>query len=143
MIIYADSSALAKLILDEPGSAEFEAFASSASGVISASIAYAEVRAAASAALRDRRIPIDARDQIMLNLELIWQHISPIEVTWPLVRQAGELAERHALRGFDAIHLAAFLSVFDQPDTVFACWDRRLSEAARRAGCLEVYPGSS
>jgi hypothetical protein len=50
-----------------------------------------------------------------------------------LARSAGELAERHALRGYDALHLASALSIGD-PDLVLATWDRQLARAALAAG---------
>lgn len=55
------------------------------------------------------------------------------EVDLTMTRQAGDLAERHALRGYDAVHLATALALKD-PDLVFVTWDRDLSAAARAAG---------
>lgn len=46
-----------------------------------------------------------------------------------LARSAGELAERHALRGYDAVHLASATAI-DDPDLVIATWDRDLASAA-------------
>ena len=46
-----------------------------------------------------------------------------------LARTAGELAERHALRGYDAVHLASATAI-DDPDLVIATWDRDLTAAA-------------
>jgi predicted nucleic acid-binding protein len=46
-----------------------------------------------------------------------------------LARAAGELAERHALRGYDAVHLASALAI-DDPRLVMATWDRDLAAAA-------------
>jgi predicted nucleic acid-binding protein len=46
-----------------------------------------------------------------------------------LARAAGALAERHGLRGYDAVHLAS-ASAIDDPDLVIATWDRDLAAAA-------------
>jgi uncharacterized protein len=46
-----------------------------------------------------------------------------------LARTAGELAERHALRGYDAVHLACATAI-DDPELVIATWDRDLTSAA-------------
>jgi predicted nucleic acid-binding protein len=46
-----------------------------------------------------------------------------------LARTAGALAERHALRGYDAVHLAS-ANAIDDPDLVIATWDRDLASAA-------------
>jgi predicted nucleic acid-binding protein len=45
-----------------------------------------------------------------------------------LARTAGELAERHALRGYDAVHLASATAI-DDPALVIATWDRDLAWA--------------
>lgn len=46
-----------------------------------------------------------------------------------LARAAGALAEQHALRGYDAVHLASAIAIAD-PDLVMATWDRDLAAAA-------------
>jgi uncharacterized protein len=56
----------------------------------------------------------------------------------PLARAAGELAEHHALRGYDAVHLASATAVA-HPDLVMATWDRDLASAAV-ARSLTVVP---
>ena len=56
-----------------------------------------------------------------------------IGVDWPLVRHAGELAEQHALRGHDAVHLATALAT-DAPDLALVTWDRDLASAALELG---------
>ena len=50
-----------------------------------------------------------------------------------LVLYAGELAERFALRGYDAVHLASALSV-GGPVTLVT-WDADMRSAAERNGC--------
>jgi predicted nucleic acid-binding protein len=50
-----------------------------------------------------------------------------------LAQQAGSLAERHALRGYDAVHLASALLV-DDPELLIVTWDRQLAVAARDSG---------
>lgn len=52
-----------------------------------------------------------------------------VEVGLRLARSASALAERHGLRGYDAVHLAAALSL-DDPELVVATWDRALHRAA-------------
>jgi hypothetical protein len=48
-------------------------------------------------------------------------------------RAAGDLAERHALRGHDAVHLASAL-LFRNAEVLLATWDGDLATAAVRAG---------
>jgi predicted nucleic acid-binding protein len=50
------------------------------------------------------------------------------------VKRAGDLAEKHALRGLDAIHLASALLLDEELSSavLFASSDQRLQEASRR-----------
>jgi uncharacterized protein len=50
-----------------------------------------------------------------------------------LARDAGDLAERFALRGYDAVHLASALSA-GGPVTLVT-WDGDLRSAAEQNGC--------
>ena len=66
-------------------------------------------------------------------LASLGQQLDRIELTHALMRFAGSIAERHALRADDAVHLAGVLSLND-PDVVFATGDQRLVAAAQQAG---------
>ena len=60
-----------------------------------------------------------------------------VEVSAAICREAGELAERHRLRGYDSVHLASYLEVARLAgvgDTRFSSFDDRLNRAARTAG---------
>jgi predicted nucleic acid-binding protein len=55
-----------------------------------------------------------------------------VEVTNLIIYRAMQLARKHALRGYDAMHLAAvldFQSRIDQ-EVIFVCADRELNRAA-------------
>ena len=71
-------------------------------------------------------------------LEWLWARVSVQEVTATLATTAGDLAERWALRGFDAVHLAAALEVATD-DLVMATWDLGCPEQRKRPG-LRVLP---
>jgi uncharacterized protein len=134
VIVYADTSALAKLILDEDGTPKMGALASAADVVATAAIAYVELRAALAAAIGDGRVPIPGRDRLVLTFERVWQRVSEIAIDTPLLRDAGDLAEQMRLRGYDAVHLAALRALGDPGEVTFACWDQDLSRAARELG---------
>lgn len=55
-----------------------------------------------------------------------------------LARRAGGLAVEHALRGYDAVHLASALAL-GAAETILVTWDHDLSNAAAAAG-LAVAP---
>ena len=46
--------------------------------------------------------------------------------------RAAQLAQRHALRGFDVLQLAAAVELPTAGEIFFACWDDRLNLAAAR-----------
>ncbi len=72
----------------------------------------------------------------MVNeLDRDWPTYDRTEVTEGLVRHAGVLAERYALRGYDAIQLASALSLEEAGGNVeFMSFDVHLNQAASREG---------
>jgi len=75
------------------------------------------------------------------SIDAIYQELTKIAVDAALVRAAGELAERRALRGCDSVHLASALSI-DSPSLVLATWDQALAAAASEEG-VAVAPARS
>lgn len=63
-----------------------------------------------------------------------------IGVDEALARDAGELADELALRGYDAVHLASALALGDE-ETVLVTWDRDLAGAALDVGLAIAPPG--
>ena len=133
MILYLDTSALVKLYVDEPGRAAVVSEIEGAAAVATVRIAYAEARAAF--ARKRREGGLDAKS-LRLAVELLdedWAAYNVVDVSEPLVRRAGILAERHGLRGYDAVHLAAAVELERAGGQVsFGCFDERLRRAARR-----------
>jgi hypothetical protein len=54
-----------------------------------------------------------------------------VPIDGALVRLAGDLADRHGRRGYDAVHLAALLTLGGPAEVGFACWDDELAAVAR------------
>ena len=75
------------------------------------------------------------------DFEADWDHYLILEATEPLIKRAGKIAETHALRAYDAIHLASARILKDKlAETVsFASWDERLTFAARKEA-LDAMP---
>jgi len=59
-----------------------------------------------------------------------------MSVTAELVRLAGGLAEKHGLRGVDAIHLSSAITLRQQisAPVVFSCSDQKLQKASELEG---------
>jgi predicted nucleic acid-binding protein len=132
-LVYFDSSALVKLLLDEAGSELAADLWDGCDAALASRLAYPEVRAALAAACRSH----DLTDQDLGDAEHAWTDfwaaIRPVELTAAVEQQAGQLARSHALGGADAVHLASALAIED-PDLIVAVWDRRLHAAAQDAG---------
>ena len=69
---------------------------------------------------------------------MYWQDFHIVEVTEPVIEAAGDLAEDHALRGYDAVHLASALRAAVD---ILVTADRDLLHAGRRVG-LKVIDAS-
>jgi len=132
MTFLLDSSALVKLYLFESGQEEIRALIGEVEIVAVTAIAYPETRAGLAAAFRQRRIDERQLSTARLDLEQDWQGFYEIPVTGRLCREAGQMAEAFALRGYDSVHLAAYaeLSRRSQPQPELITFDRQLAEAA-------------
>lgn len=132
-IVYFDSSAFVKLVVEEDGSDLAAALWDGCDAAVSSRLAYPEVRAALAAAGRAHRLdPVD-RARAETAWDEYWSSTRPVELTDAVTARAGALASRHAVRGADAVHLASLLAV-GATDTLFAAWDQRLRVGAREAG---------
>lgn len=137
-IVYFDSSALVKLVVEEDGSESAAALWDGADAVVSSRLAYPEVRAALAAAARTDRLSARAHGRAKADWDEFWGGIRAVEVSPRLALDAGRLAEAHRLRGYDAVHLASALTLHESSPIV-AVWDETLRRGAIEAG-LEVAP---
>lgn len=94
---------------------------------------YPEARAALAKAERIGRLNRLQLRAAVAELDSIITQVDHIEVSSSLTQEAGELAEAHGLRGYDAVHLAAAAAVHDG-DVVLVTGDSALAAAARAIG---------
>ncbi|HVA22340.1 MAG TPA: type II toxin-antitoxin system VapC family toxin [Candidatus Micrarchaeia archaeon] len=124
-LTYLDSSALVKLVVEEPESRALLDFLRGQGGRVSAALARTEVQRAA------RRVSpahLVAARRVLAGCHLL-------DLDGRLLDRAGELAPP-AVRSLDAIHLATALSLGDDLDA-FVTYDPRQADAARE-WCLAV-----
>lgn len=107
--------------------------------MVSGQLVYPEARAAAAAAHRNGRLDAAQLRAAVRAIDEIYDELTKVTVDAALARAAGALAERRALRGYDAVHLASALSI-DSSEVVLATWDRALADAAGKEG-LVIAPG--
>lgn len=131
-MIYLDSSAVLKLLFEEPESAALTLWISERAGapLVSSELAKAEVVRAA------RRIDSD----VVPTARALVSQLDLIPLSSGLIEEAADAGEP-LLRTLDALHLASALSIRDEL-TAFVAYDRRLAAAAEAAGIEAVSPTS-
>ena len=140
MIGYFDTSALVKLVLIEQGTDVVFSAWGGVDSRLTSRLAFPEARAALAAAERTGRIGPTEHRAARRELRLRAAQVDVIELSPDIADQAGDIAERFALTGADAVHLASGLAAFGpEGDGIFLTWDRRLATGAAAAG-LTVLP---
>lgn len=136
MIAYFDTSALIKLYVSEahrPAVLELR----DASEVLATSIvSHVEVHSAFARRMREDR---SSAESLLLDRQAFsddWAQWLLLPVDQPLVTLAGRYAETFALRAYDSLHLAAAQTLRQRSglEVAFACFDRRLNDAADLLG---------
>lgn len=152
MILYADTSALVKLYVQESGSSSVKAYFAGASGVVTSAVTLVEVHSALERKLRERSLTPRERNAARQDFEKDWLRFAAVELRSDLLEEAAALVQRYPLRTLDAIHLASALDMrrsavsvlvvgssgteIVTPDAIeeFLCADDQLAAAARSEG---------
>ena len=140
MTRFFDTSALAKRYIVEAGSPLVRATLR-ANEVVVARIAYAELAASIARACRLDAISEPQRDAILSRLAQDFSRLTIVEIRPALVAMVPELVVKHPLRGYDAVQLAAALTVRASGQAVeFWSADATLCDAANAEGLKTVNP---
>jgi len=114
VIAYFDTSALVPLMINEP-------------------LIYPEARAALAQAERMGRLTSADLAEAVEDLDSITRQIDYVEITAHLAESAGDLAQTHGLRGYDAVHLAS-AALANDDELVMVSGDSKLGAAAQSIG---------
>jgi predicted nucleic acid-binding protein len=102
-------------------------------------IAYAELAASVARAWRGSAITETQRDAILARLAADFGRLAVVEIRSAIVGMVPDLVLRHPLRGYDAVQLAAALSVRATGQSVeFWSSDADLCRAASAEGLRTV-----
>ena len=136
MILFCDSSALVKLYVHEDGSDAVSAQAAASEVLAVCRLTWVEVMSALARRVRERPQDSVAVATARQCFAADWPRYLCLEVTQQLAELAGDYADTFALRAYDSVQLAAAeLARRDMPGEVrFACFDARLSKAAKVLG---------
>ena len=134
MIVYADASALVKLVRDEAESAALRTYLQGADLVTSELVLTEIPRAVRRAAALEPDLPLDL---LLERSAALIDALALRPLDQALLAGAGALAEP-ALRALDAIHVAAAVDL--DPIEAFVTYDERQAAAARLAGLRTMAP---
>ncbi len=136
MIVYLDTSSLVKLYVEEDESSRVDLLVKSSEVTATSLVAYAETRAAFARRFRENAFTTDEYNRLKEFFDKDWGRYLILSVTAEMIRLAGDLAEKHALRGFDSIHLASALTLRQELSSpiLFSCFDDTLQKASEREG---------
>jgi predicted nucleic acid-binding protein len=136
MFVYLDTSSLVKLYVEEDGSSKVDTLNESAEVTATSIVAYSEARAAFSRRFREKAFTQKEYNLIKKSFDKDWSSYLILNVTGDTIRLAGNIAEKHALRGFDSIHLASAVILRKELSlpVTFSCFDEILQKASEREG---------
>ena len=139
MIVYWDTSALAPLLIDEPTSPACRELWAAADDGAAVVLAHVETSAALAAGERLGRLTPGEVDHALGALDVLWAQLHVVAIGDALAREAGRLARRFGLRGYDAMHCAA-AHLLASPETVAASGNRALLAAWSELGLQTFDP---
>ncbi|MDN5929728.1 MAG: type II toxin-antitoxin system VapC family toxin [Pseudonocardia sp.] len=129
-MIYLDTSAFLKTVLDEPQSAALDAYLENRRGVRLVSSALLLVEA--------RRGVLRSNPARLPRTDLGLARVSQLDITEAVLESASRLPDP-LLRSLDAIHLATALLIREDVDALLT-YDDRLAQAARSHGLPVAAP---
>jgi predicted nucleic acid-binding protein len=140
MLLYLDTSALVKLFIEERYSGRVREWVDAVDVVLTCRVAYAEAVAAFSRRHREGDLRQADYRGVMQAFDKQWESFGRLEFN---ERAAAQLAAKHALRGFDAIHLSAarmLMSDAGGTSVAFSSFDDRLNRAAEKENMTVLHP---
>ena len=134
MIVYLDTSSLVKLYVEEDDSPSIESLVKASKVVATSLIAYVEVRSAFARRFREKAYSTREYKRILSSFGKDWEDYMRVQTTEAIITKAGDLAEKHELRGFDAVHLSSALALREElsSSVLFSCSDKKLQIASQR-----------
>jgi len=143
LILFLDTSALVKLYIAEFGSERMREFVARGEPMAVSALAFAEMHATFSRRRREGLLLASELEQIQLSFAADWETLLQVPLGAAVLKRVPRLCESHPLRGADAVHLASALLLQEEGlETVFACSDHRLLEAAATEGLATFNPMS-
>lgn len=141
MILYLDTSSLVKLYIEETHSNAVREWVREAEIVATCRIAYPETISALNRRVRAGDLSKRVYRDVAHAFSLDWRNIATIDFD---EIEAGRLAEKHGLRGLDAVHLSSAKLLKERRGRIslaFSSFDEPLNEAAVSEKLAVLRPG--
>jgi len=141
VILYADTSALVKRYVREEGTDEVLDYFARFEALATAALTKVEMAAALAKAARQGWVDKVAAQEAWQDFLQHWPSYVRLPISTLSIERAFSLVWRHRLRAYDALHLACAL-IWQETmaeAAAFACFDRRLRQAAAAEG-LHPWP---
>jgi len=145
IVHYLDSNAWVKRYCRERGSEWVAEFVAGGPRLACATLGLVEVVATLARKGKAGELPPDALRSKLAQARKDWRAFTEVRLTPEVAELALEVAENHALRGADAIHLASALSLRrslpgPKDDVVIVTSDKELANAAKQEGFAVLDP---
>ncbi len=136
MIVYADTSALVKLFVNEAHSDSVRQWIQAASQLVVSEVTWTEMCAALSLKKRTGQLASAQANRVLATMRQHWARYHKLGTDAALFTEAGELALRLNLRAYDSVQLASAWRAFGAtgPALSFCCFDQKLNSAAKSMG---------
>jgi predicted nucleic acid-binding protein len=135
---YLDTSAAAKLVIDEEQSTALREWVTQhADELVASDLLRTELLRATRRVAMDEDVPVG--EALVLQAQAVVDAIDLLPIPRHVFRDAGLLDPPH-MRSLDALHLAVALGLGDDLDGMVT-YDTRMSDAARRHAIEVISPG--
>jgi uncharacterized protein len=138
-VIFLDTSALIPRYVDDVGPDPLAGTARTDERVLLSELSRVEFRSVIARRLRSGRLSMKRAERLLAEFAADGPGYEWVPVDREVIRRAGTLVDRHALRSLDALQLGgALFAAKGAPEPLrFLCFDGRLNAAAKAEG-LEV-----
>lgn len=141
-MMYWDTSALIKLFVEEPGTAQVTALFDRDPDVVISKMGFAEAHCALARRWREKSFKKRDYQLTVKRWNVLWKNYLVVELSDEVVYECERLVKEYPLRALDAIHLSS--AIFFKKNTglnlSFVCADLKLLEAAEAEGLGIIHP---
>lgn len=139
MILFCDTSALAKLYLQEAHSEVVRQLAIDSTAIAVSRITWVEMLSALARRQREQAADTEALALARVRLSEDWPAYIKVDVNQSVLNTAGTFAGNFGLRAYDSVQLASAVALAASVEGVgFSSFDLRLNRAAQALGLLLV-----